>query len=63
MGNSKGNPPRLQFLWLPIDVKSPWKGFQACVLKNELEFVVFQGGSHLDCGLVAHMDEGGHFVI
>ena len=31
--------------------------------KNELEFVVFLGGSHFGCSIVARSSEGAYFVI
>ena len=33
-GEFKISPPRLQFLWLPLDVNSLWKGFQACFFEK-----------------------------
>jgi hypothetical protein len=34
-------PPRLQYLWIPLDVNSLYTGFQACLLKYEQVIVVF----------------------
>jgi hypothetical protein len=38
-------PPRMQFLWLPLDVNSLYTWFQACFLKNERVTIVFPKGA------------------
>ena len=56
-------PPRLQYLWIPLDVNSLYTEFQACFLKNEQVIVVFSKGAQQESRLLVRLNEGVLFVI